>query len=123
MRIFLDTSILSDARLPAVSDEIVKHRLAGDEFYLSVITHFQVLWGYLAAGLSTDRYERLLEVAEIGIAPLTRLDVETAAGLKPSKRDMLDALIAATAKRYDAHVWTSDRDFLKFLPRTQTKLV
>jgi predicted nucleic acid-binding protein len=123
MRIFLDTSVLSELKLLQLGDQIVKLHVAGDEFYLSVITHFQVLWGYFSAGLSTERYERLLEVGEIGIAPLTKLDVEVAAGLKPSKRNLLGALISATFKRYDGSIWTSDKDFMKFLPKTRTKLI
>jgi predicted nucleic acid-binding protein len=123
MRIFLDTSVLSDLKLSEVSDQIVKQRLAGDEFYLSVITHFQVLWGYYSAGLSSEKYERLLEVTEIGVSPLSRLDVEVAAGMKPRKSDLLDALIAASVKRHDASIWTSDRDFLDLLPRTRVRLI
>ncbi len=123
MIIFLDTSVLSDLKLPKVSDQIVKQRLAGDEFYLSVITHFQVLWGYFSAGLSSGRYERLLEVTEIGISPLTKLDAEEAARMKPKNSDLLDALIAASVKRSNASIWTSDRDFLKFLPKASVKLV
>ncbi len=123
MKIFLDTSVLSDLKLPKVSDQIVNQRLAGDEFYLSVITHFQVLWGYFSAGLSSVRYERLLEVTEMGISPLTRLDAEEAARMKPKNSDLLDALIAASVKRSNASIWTSDRDFLKFLPKASVKLV
>lgn len=123
MRIFLDTSVLSDLKLPKVSDELVKRRLAGDEFYLSVVTHFQVVWGYFSAGLSADRYERMLEATEMGISPLTKTDAEEAARMKPKKSDLLDALIAATVKRHNANIWTSDRDFSKFLPKTRIQLV
>jgi predicted nucleic acid-binding protein len=115
--------VLSDRKLLKVADQIVRQRLAGDEFYLSVITHFQLLWGYFSAGLSADKYERLLEVAEITISPLTKLDAEEAARMKPNKNDLLDALIAASVKRYDANIWTSDADFLKFLPKANVKLV
>jgi len=55
MRIFLDTSVLSDRKLAEVGDELAKRRLAGDEFYISVMTHFQILWGYLSARLSPAR--------------------------------------------------------------------
>jgi len=123
MKIFIDTSVLSDFKLPEVADEIVKRRLGGDEFYLSAITHFQVLWGYSSAGLSAEKYERLLEVTEMGIAPVTRLDSEEAARMKPKRGDLLDALIAACVKRHDANIWTSDKDFLKFLPKARTRLV
>lgn len=123
MRIFLDTSVLSDLRLPRIAEQIVKQRLAGDVFYLSVITHFQVLWGYLASRMPTRRYERLLEIAEVVISPLTKADAEEAARMRPNKNDLLDALIAASAKRHGASVWTSDRDFLKFLPRASVRLL
>jgi predicted nucleic acid-binding protein len=97
--------------------------MAGDEFYISVITHFQVLWGYHFAGLSSEKYERLLEVGEIEVSPLTRLDVEAAAEMKPKRSDLLDALIAASVKRHDASIWTRDRDFLNLLPQTRVKLI
>jgi len=115
--------VLSDHKLLRIADQVVRQRLAGDEFYLSVITHFQILWGYIFAGLSTEKYEKLLEVAEIKISPLTKVDAEEAAKMKPKRKDLLDALIAASAKGYGADVWTSDADFLKFLPRASIKLV
>jgi predicted nucleic acid-binding protein len=123
MRVFLDTSVLSDLKLSDVGAEIVKRRLAGDEFYLSVITHFQVMWGYRSAGLSSEKYERLLEVGEIEISALTKTDVEAAAEMKPKKSDLLDALIAASVQRYDASIWTGDRDFLSLLPKDRVRLV
>lgn len=123
MRIFLDTSVLSDLKLSDVGSEIVRRRQAGDEFYLSVITHFQVMWGYRSAGLSSERYERLLDVGEIEISALTRTDVEAAAEMKPKKSDLLDALIAASVQRYDASIWTGDRDFLSMLPKNRVRLV
>ena|SRR2546427_11124733 len=123
MRIFLDTSVLSDRKLAEVGDELAKRRLAGDEFYLSVITHFQILWGYLSARLSPARYEMLLEVAEMRISPLTKLDAEEAASMKPNRNDLLDALIAASVRRSDASIWTSDRGFLMFLPKSKVRLV
>jgi predicted nucleic acid-binding protein len=123
MRVFLDTSVLSDLRLSEAGSEIVKQRLAGDEFYLSVITHFQLMWGYRSAGLSSEKYERLLEVGEIEVSPLTRVDVEAAAEMKPKKSDLLDALIAASVQRHDASIWTRDRDFLNLLPRTRVRLI
>jgi predicted nucleic acid-binding protein len=123
MRVFLDTSVLSDLKLPDVGSEIVKRRLAGDEFHLSVITHFQVMWGYRSAGLSSEKYERLLEVGEIEISALTRTDVEAAAEMKPKKSDLLDAIIAASVQRYDASIWTADRGFLSLLPKNRVRLV
>jgi len=115
--------VLSELKLPEISDQIVSRRLAGDEFYLSVITHFQILWGYFLSGLSPARYARLLELADIGISALTRLDAEEAARMTPRKSDLLDALIAASVKRSDASIWTSDRDFLNFIPKSRVRLV
>ncbi len=123
MKVFLDTSLLSDLTLPEISERIVAERLAGTEFLLSVMTHFQVLWGYSSAGLSPAKYERFLDAAEIEMSALTRADVEEAARMKPMKSDLLDALIAASVKRYDATIWTGDRDFLKFLPKSRVKIV
>lgn len=115
--------MLSDLKLSDVGAEIVKRRLAGDEFYLSVVTHFQVMWGYRSAGLPSEKYERLLEVGEIEISTLTRADVEAAAEMKPKKSDLLDALIAASVQRYDASIWTGDKDFLSLLPKSRVRLV
>ena len=38
------------------------------------------------------------------------------------KPDLLDALISASVRRYDASVWTLDKDFLKFLPKARVRL-
>jgi predicted nucleic acid-binding protein len=81
------------------------------------------LWGYSRAGLSPRTYEKLLEVAEVKISPLTVLNTEEAAKMKPKSGDLLDALTAASVKRLDATVWTSDRDFLRFLPEANVKIV
>ena len=43
--------------------------------------------------------------------------------MKPRREDIPDALIAATAKRYEANVWTFDRDFLRLLPKAQVRLL
>jgi predicted nucleic acid-binding protein len=43
--------------------------------------------------------------------------------MKPDRTDIADALIAATAKRYDASVWTLDKGFLKFLPKTRVRVL
>ncbi len=82
----------------------------GRRVYLSVVIHFQVLWGYFSAGLSTERYER-------------QLDAEEAAWMKPKRDDLLDAHIAACVKRHDASIWTSDGEFLKFFPEAKVTLV
>lgn len=123
MRIFLDTSLLSDARLSGVAKKIAEQNLLGDEFYLSVITHFQLMWGYSIARRSPEKYGAFLRRARVEIAPLTKADAEEAAQMKPSKADLLDALIAACVKRYDAAVWTADRDFIKFLSKEKVRLL
>ena len=122
MKIFLDESVLNDSTLSLVSKEILDAYLAGNEFYLSVVTHFQLMWGYSISGRPTEKYETFLKKTGIEIAPVTKLDAEAAARMKPKKTDLLDALIASSAKRYDASVWTSDKDFLKFLPREMVRI-
>ena len=89
---------MSDRKLAEVGDELAKRHLASDEFYLSVIPHFQILWGYLSARLSPARYERLLEVAEMRISPQTKLDAEEAAAMKPNKNSHLRQYPPASAR-------------------------
>lgn len=91
-------------------------------FYVSVITHFQLMWGYFTANRSPEKYENLLAKLRVDVAPLTKLDAEEAAKLKPSKGDLLDALISASARRNDATVWATDKDFLKFLPKSKVRI-
>ncbi|MGQ9469937.1 MAG: hypothetical protein ACUVTD_09020 [Nitrososphaerales archaeon] len=43
--------------------------------------------------------------------------------MKPTRRDLLDALISATVKRYGASIWTLDRDFLRSLPEGKVRLI
>ncbi len=123
MRIFLDTSLLNDARLSRIAKEIAEQNLLGDEFYLSAITHFQLMWSYSIARKSSEKYGAFLRSVRVEIAPLTKVDAEVAAQMKPSKTDLLDSLIAACVKRYDATVWTADRDFLKFLSKDKVRLL
>jgi len=122
MRIFLDTSLLSDSGLSEFGEEIVEQVVGGSSFYVSAITHFQLLWGYSLAGLPSTRYQGFLEQTATEVVPLTRLDATEAAALKSSKADLLDALIAASVKRYQANIWTLDKDFLKFLPKAGVRL-
>ena len=123
MRIFLDTSLLSDSGLSEFGEEIVEQVVGGSSFCVSAITHFQLLWGHSLAGLSPARYEAFLEQTATEVVPLTKFDASAAAAIKPSKADLLDALIAASVKRYDANIWTLDRDFLKFLPKTGVRII
>lgn len=81
------------------------------------------MWGYSIAGKSSEKYNAFLRRARVEIAALTRADAEGAAQMKPSKTDLLDALIAACAKRYDAAVWTADKDFFKFLSKDKVRLL
>jgi predicted nucleic acid-binding protein len=91
--------------------------LSGDVFSVSVLTHFEILWGYSRAELSTASYETFLSKLDIDVTPLTQEDAVLAASKKPGKEKLVDALVAATVSRYDASIWTKDVDFLKFLPK------
>ena len=122
MKIFLDASLLSDSGLSELGAEIVGGVMDGDSFYVSVISHFQLLWGYRTAGMPEARYERFMEGISAEVIPLTRLDADFASEFKPSSADLLDVLIAGSVKRYDASIWTRDGDFLKFLPKTKVRL-
>ena len=123
MKVFLDTSVLSENSREATRAELLKASASGTELFISSISHFQILWGYTVARMSATNYENFLEVAGVGIAPIIKADAEEAAKMKPSKADLLDALIASTAKRYGAVVWTADKDFLKFLPKSKVRVV
>jgi predicted nucleic acid-binding protein len=122
LKIFLDTSLLSDSGLSELGEQIVGRVVDGDSFYISVISHFQLLWGYRKAGMSGARYERFLKGISAEVIALTRLDADFASEFKPSSADLLDALIAGSVKRYDASIWTRDGDFLKFLPEAKVRL-
>ena len=95
----------------------------GDEFLLSVLTHFEILWGYKKAGLSTARYESFLSRVDIDVAALLQEDAVIAANKNPGRENLVDALIAATVSRYDASIWTKDADFLRFLPKEKVVIV
>ncbi len=122
MKVFLDTSVLSDDRRGRTSEELLKHYSVGGRFYISAITHFQILWGYVAAKMPSENYDWFLKSADLQVAPLIKADAEEAAKMKPASADLLDALIASCAKRYGATIWTSDKGFLKFLPKSKVRL-
>jgi len=90
---------------------------------MSTVTHFQILWGYALANKSSEKYDEFIKMIGIDVVPLTKLDSEEASRMKPSKKDIVDALIAAIVKRYEAILWTKDSDFLKFLPKDNVRLV
>jgi predicted nucleic acid-binding protein len=123
LKVFLDTSILSDEKRDSTRTEMLRASGTGLQLYLSAISHFQILWGYNMAKMSSAYYHRFLEIGAVEIAPLIRADAEEAAKMKPSKEDLLDALIASSAKRYGAIVWTGDKDFLKFLPKSKVRVM
>ena len=123
MKVFLDTSILSDEKRDSTRGEMLRASATGLQLYLSAISHFQILWGYTTAKMSSTNYDRFLEVAGVEIAPLIKADAEDAAKMRPSKADLLDALIASSAKRYGATVWTGDKDFLKFLKKSKVRVM
>lgn len=89
--------------------------VSGDEFLVSALTHFEILWGYRKAGLATDRYEAFLSKLDIDVAPLLEEDAVFAANKKPGRKKLIDALIAATVDRYNSSIWTRDTDYLHFL--------
>ena len=122
MKVFLDTSVLSDENREGTRAELLKASAAGSELYISAISHFQILRGYIIAKMSNENYHEFLEMAGVGVAPLIKADAEEAAKMKPSRADLLDALIASSAKRYGASVWTCDEDFLKFLPKSKVRM-
>jgi hypothetical protein len=64
LKVFLDTSILSERRLGLIGEEISRHRLDGDEFLLSSITYFQLRWGYTIANIATSSFEAFLRIFE-----------------------------------------------------------
>jgi predicted nucleic acid-binding protein len=119
LKIFLDTSLLSDSGLAEFGGQIVGQVVGGSSFYVSSITHFQLLWGYSLAGMAPARYEEFLEQTGTEVVPLTKLDAKEAAGLKPGAPDLLDSLIAASVNRYEANLWTLDKDFLRFVPKSR----
>jgi predicted nucleic acid-binding protein len=69
---------------------------------VSVLTHFEILWGCSRAELSTASYETFLSKLDIDVTPLTQEDAVLAASKKPGKEKLVDALVAATVSRYDA---------------------
>jgi len=106
-----------------LADTLAEQSLAGDTFLVSALTHFQILWGYSTAKLSSLRYETFLEKFGVEVAPLVEEDATLAARKRPSRTNTIDALIAATVSRYQAIIWTKDSDFLNFLPRNLVKVV
>jgi predicted nucleic acid-binding protein len=122
MRIFLDTSLLSDSDLSRVSELVLQRYIKGDQFFICSVSHFQIQWGYSTAGRTPQKYKDFLNALRVEVAPLTKRDAEEAAEMKPADSDILDALIASCVKRYDGELWTADRDFLKFLPKSRVRI-
>ena len=56
------------------------------------------------------------------VLPITKLDAEEAGRMKPEKAHLFDAMIAANVKRHDGIIWTRNRDFLNFLPKTKVRI-
>lgn len=121
MRIFLDTSILSEADLPLLIERITENYSHGDRFFISSLVHSQIEWGYFKARRSSSKYREFLSAFEVEVIPLTKTDSEKAASLKLQDGGVLDALIASTVSRLNGFLWTEDRDFLRFLPRQKLK--
>jgi predicted nucleic acid-binding protein len=123
MRVFLDTSVLSHKSLNDLAVKVAERVSEGDEFLVSVLTHFELLWGYRIANLSSQRYEELIKTLGIEIVPLLEEDAMFAAEKKPGKTKLLDALVASTVARYEAVLWTRDQDFDQFLPEEKIMIV
>lgn len=122
MRIFLDTSFLSDAKLSNVSELVLDRYIKGDQFFISSISHFQIEWGYSTANKSPEKYRKFLRDFGVEVVPLTKSDSEEAAKMKPSGIDILDAIIAAVVRKLDGVLWSADRDFVKFLPKSKVQI-
>jgi len=122
-RVFLDTSVLSQKYLYELAAKLSESVLSGDQFLISALTHFEVLWGYRTANLVSSHYEDFLDRLHVEVAPLLEEDAVLAASKKPAKGKLVDALIAATVARYDANVWTKDRDFTQFLPEEKITIL
>lgn len=122
MKVFLDTSVLSEANLSKLSELVLQRYVKGDQFFICSISHFQIEWGYSMIDESSHKYKEFLKGFRIEVTPLTKSDAEEAARMKPLESDIADALIASSVKRYDASLWTGDRDFLKFLPKSKVQI-
>lgn len=121
LKVVLDTSVLSDPGLDFIARELKRNPEM--EFSVSVITHFEILWGYELAHREPIKYEKFLRVTRADILPFLQTDAEVGAKWRPEPQDIRDALVAATAKRHDAIVWTRDSGFLKFLSREHVRLI
>jgi len=123
LKIFLDASVLSDNALTSLTEEVVKYFLKGDQFFVSSITHFEILWGYSIANQGPENYLSFLSEIPVEIAPMTKKDAEQAALMKPSNKQVLDALIGATVMKYRGTIWTLDKDFLQLLPKAKVRVI
>ena len=121
MMVVLDTSVLSDPNLDLVAKELKRDPKL--EFSISVITHFEILWGYALANREPIKYEKFLRATRAEIIPLFQTYAELSARWRPEPADIRDALIAAGVKRHGAIIWTRDPDFLKFLAKEQVRLI
>lgn len=90
--------------------------------YISALAHFQIMWGYAAAGKDPGRCITFLVKTNVEVEPLTKLDAENAAKMGPSEGDLLDCLIASIARRYGAEICTANKGFLEFLPKDRIRL-
>jgi predicted nucleic acid-binding protein len=122
MRIFLDTSILSDTDLYGLTSKVLERFVKGDQFCISSISHFEIERGYTLAHRAPDKYHDFLNGFHIEVAPLTKSDAEEAAKTRSADSQILDALIAACVKRYAATLWTADKDYSKFLTKSNLRL-
>ena len=78
MRIFLETSVLSDADLSKFSELVLQRYVKGYRFFICSVSHFQIEWGYSMSNISPQKYKEFLNGFGIDVAPLTKLDSEEA---------------------------------------------
>lgn len=121
MRVFLDASVLSEKALPV--GELIELSRTGQQLSISVISHFEVLWGYALAGMDHRNYGNFLAEFKVEVIPLVKTDAESAARASPSKRLVMDALVASSVSRLDGMILTRDEDFLKFVPKDRVRLI
>ncbi|KXB01703.1 hypothetical protein AKJ41_00685 [candidate division MSBL1 archaeon SCGC-AAA259O05] len=121
MEVFLDTSALSEPDLDLVTEELEKDPEL--KFFVSAITHFEILWGYSISDKKPTSYKNFLRTAGVRVESILQSDAETSAEWKPSEKDIRDSLIAASVKRRGASIWTRDDDFLNFLPEDRVKII
>lgn len=111
---FLDTNVLIHLLRGEESIAQFLHALGQDTYFISSISHLEVLLGHEKDKVSLNDAERFLSY--FSCLPVDAVVAsESAALAKSSKKKMLfkDMLIAATAKVHKKKILTFDKDFQK----------